>query len=60
MCDSDSNASRACSVGTGVHLCDFITLHANVTEGGRQSERQEAENGRVQEMDKSGKRQEMV
>lgn len=29
MCDSDSNEGRVCSAGTGVCLCDFITLHAN-------------------------------
>lgn len=29
ICDSDSNEGKVCSAGTGVRLCDFITLHAN-------------------------------
>lgn len=48
MCDLDSNERRVCSVGTGVRLCNFITLHANFNQGwprrpseyGRQRERE--------------------
>lgn len=33
MYDSHSNEGRVCSAGTGVCLCDFITLHANFKRG---------------------------
>lgn len=32
-CDSDPDESWVCSVGTGVCLWDFITLHANSNGG---------------------------
>lgn len=66
MCDTDSNVRRVCSVGAGVHLCDFITLHANFNRGRRQSEdgrqrereRKQRGNGHVQEMDRLRKGEE--
>lgn len=33
MRDSNSNKWRVGSAGTGVCLCDFITLHANFVQG---------------------------
>lgn len=33
MFDSNSNKGRVSSAGTGVCLCDFITLHANSERG---------------------------
>lgn len=48
----DSNEGRVCSAGTGVRLCDLITLHANSDRGRprRQSEyRRQGGGGRERE-----------
>lgn len=67
MCDSDSNEGRVCFAGTGVCLCDFITLHANFKRGwprrrredGRRREGETRQRGmeHVQEMDRVRKRE---